>query len=251
MDAWVLKTNESWSEQNLWSLRLVMLRQSDLLSIWKGIIVWILGALHVHESSTGLASQVSVNLPTSSKCSQLVLAKLQASKLVVVLLVMNLNITVKLLNPSDNLMLGSGSESVARSLQQLHEMVSDITASEVDSPRRVSDGEALTDGTGVGASISNIEHDSSGQTPGVEGEHCTGVEEQFWHLIVLEEKLGHANTIANWIVWGLCQQNWMLTGVDLQLGEDVLEDLIHVIPVTHDSPLNGIVQLDQTSVLFL
>jgi len=71
------------------------------------------------------------------------------------------NVAELLLDVADDFALGSGSERVAALSQDLHEVVSQITASEIQTHDGVGESVALVDGHGVGDTISRIEHDTS------------------------------------------------------------------------------------------
>ena len=120
-------------------------------------------------------------------------------------------------------------------------MVCDISSSNIDSSSGIIYRETLTDGAGVSATITNIQNHSSCKSSRVERKHWAGVEEEFWHLVVLKEQLSESDTVSNRIVWWLCQKYRMLSRVDLELWEDVKEEVIHVIPISDYTPLDWIV----------
>lgn len=68
-------------------------------------------------------------------------------------------------------------------------MIGDVSSSQIDSPCSTINGEALANGTDMGAAIANIEYYTRGETSRIERQDGTGVEKQFWHLVVLKEHL--------------------------------------------------------------
>jgi len=81
---------------------------------------------------------------------------------------MELNVAMLLFDLADNLELSCRMVRVARSLEKKHEMLGDVTSTEVDSLSRVCNRESLIDGTGMGAAITNIKHNTCCQSTCVE-----------------------------------------------------------------------------------
>ncbi len=73
-----------------------------------------------------------------------------------------------LLDVTDDLPLGSGGEAVATLGQDLHEVVCQISASQIQTQDGVGQGVTLVDGHGVGDTISGVEYDTSGTTGSVQ-----------------------------------------------------------------------------------
>merc|ERR1712081_130508 len=76
-----------------------------------------------------------------------------------------------LLDVTDNLPLGCGGEGVATLSQDLHEVVGQLTASEVKTDNGVGEGITFIDGDTVGDTITRVHDDTSGTTRGIEGEN--------------------------------------------------------------------------------
>merc|ERR1719214_429378 len=76
-----------------------------------------------------------------------------------------------LLDVTDNLALGGGGEGVATLGEDLHQVVSEVTASQVQTEDGVGESVTLVDGDSVGNTVTRVEHNSGGTAGGVEGEH--------------------------------------------------------------------------------
>ena len=67
-----------------------------------------------------------------------------------------------LLDVTDDFTLGRGGEGVTTLSEDLHEVVSQITSSQIQTEDGVGESVSLVDGDGVGDTISGVEHDSGG-----------------------------------------------------------------------------------------
>merc|ERR1719410_1560540 len=70
------------------------------------------------------------------------------------------NIAQLLLDISDNLSLGSGGERVTSLSEDLHQVVSEVTASQVKTKDGVGKGITFIDGDGVGDTIAGVHNDT-------------------------------------------------------------------------------------------
>merc|ERR1719213_1028134 len=75
-----------------------------------------------------------------------------------------------LLDVTDNLALSGGGEGVASLGEDLHQVVSEVTAGKVETEDGVGKGITLVDGNSVGDTITRVEDDTSGTARGVQGE---------------------------------------------------------------------------------
>ena len=111
-------------------------------------------------------------------------------------------------------------------------------------------GEALVDGDGVSDTISGVDDETGGTAIGVEGEDGLDGDVETSNLESLEHDLGHLLSVGLGVAGSLGEEETMLAGVDSELvGESVLPDLLHVVPVLDDTGLNGVVKLEDTSHL--
>merc|ERR1711899_184862 len=76
-----------------------------------------------------------------------------------------------LLDVTDNLALGGGGEGVATLGEDLHEVVGELTASQVKTDDGVGESVTLVDGDTVGDTVTGVHDDTGGTAGGVQGEH--------------------------------------------------------------------------------
>ena len=87
-------------------------------------------------------------------------------------------------------------------------------------------GITLIDGHGVRYTITRVEHDTSGTTRGVQGEHSLDGHIHGWGVEGLEHDLGHLLTIGLGVEGSLSQQHRVLLRGHTQLVvEGVMPDL--------------------------
>jgi len=159
------------------------------------------------------------------------------------------NIAELLLNIADNFTLGGGGEGVATLSKDLHEVVSQITASHVNTGDSVGKSETLVDGDNVGDTIAGVKHDTSGTTRSVQRQdgldgnvECRSVER-------LEDDLGHLLTVGLGVDGSLGEQDGVLLGGNTQLVvEGVMPDLLHIVPVRDHTVLDGVSQREDTTL---
>ena len=127
-------------------------------------------------------------------------------------------------------------------------LTSEISSSEIQSNDGVGEGVSLVDGHGVGDTISGVHHDASRSSRGVQRQHSLDVDIHSRAVECLEHYLGHLFPVSLWVQGSLSQQHGVLFGGHSQLiVKRVVPNLFHVIPVGHDSMLNGIFQSQDTS----
>merc|ERR1712212_634404 len=80
------------------------------------------------------------------------------------------NIAELLLDVTDNLTLSGGGEGVAPLGEDLHEVVGQLTASQVQTEDGMGEGITFIDGDGVGNTITRVHDNTSGTARGIEGE---------------------------------------------------------------------------------
>ena len=154
-----------------------------------------------------------------------------------------------LLDVTDDLTLGGGGERVTTLGQDLHQVVGQITTSQIQTEDGVREGITFIDGDGVRDTISRIHDDTSGTSRGVQRQdgldsdvHGRGVEG-------LEHDLSHLLTVSLGVKRGLSQKDGVLLRGNTELVvEGVMPDLLHIIPVGDDTVLNGVLQGEDTTL---
>jgi hypothetical protein len=64
-----------------------------------------------------------------------------------------------------------------------------------------------------------------------------------WGVEGLEHDLGHLFTVGLWVEWSFGEEDWVLFWGNSELVvEGVVPDLLHVIPVGHDSVLDWVLE---------
>merc|ERR1711884_535732 len=144
-----------------------------------------------------------------------------------------------LLDVTDNLALSGGGEGVAPLGEDLHEVVCELTASQVKTDNGVGESITLVDGDTVGDTVTGVHDDTSGTAGGVQGEDSLDGDVHGGHVEGLEHGLGHLLTVSLGVEGSLGQEDGLLLGGDTELVvEGVVPDLLHVIPVGDDSVLD-------------
>jgi len=154
-----------------------------------------------------------------------------------------------LLDVTNDFTLSGGGEGVSTLSEDLHEVLSQVTSSQVDTEDSVGESVSLVDGDSVGDTISRVEHSSSGTTRGVQGEHGLDVDVHGRDVEGLEHDLGHALTVSLGVEGSLGEEDGVLLGGDTELVvEGVVPDLLHIIPVGDDTVLDGVLEGQDTTL---
>merc|ERR1719190_287302 len=152
-----------------------------------------------------------------------------------------------LLDVTDDLALGGGGEGVAALGQDLHQVVGQLAASQIQTDDGVGKSITLVDGDAVGDTVTGVHDNTGGTAGGVQGEHGLDSDVHGGHVEGLEHDLGHLLPVGLGVKGSLGQEDWVLLWGDTQLVvEGVVPDLLHVVPVGHDSVLNGVLQGEDT-----
>merc|ERR1712177_41552 len=152
-----------------------------------------------------------------------------------------------LLDVTDNLALSGGGERVATLGEDLHEVVGELTASQVKTDDGVGESVTLVDGDTVGDTVTGVHDDTSGTAGGVQGEHSLDGDVHGGHVEGLEHDLGHLLPVGLGVEGSLSQEDGLPLGGDTELVvEGVVPDLLHVVPVGDDSVLDGVLQGEDT-----
>merc|ERR1719438_178312 len=145
-----------------------------------------------------------------------------------------------LLDVTDNLALSGGGEGVAPLGEDLHEVVGELTASQVKTDNGVGESVTLVDGDTVGDTVTGVHDDTGGTSRGVQGEDSLDGDIHGGHVEGLEHDLGHLLTVSLGVEGSLSQEDGLLLGGNTELVvEGVVPDLLHVVPVGDDTVLNG------------
>merc|ERR1712168_1474430 len=159
------------------------------------------------------------------------------------------NIAELLLDVTDNLTLSSGSERVAALSEDLHKVVGELTSGKIKTDNSVGKGITFIDGDTVGDTISRVHDNTSGTARGIEGEDSLDGNIHSWHVEGLEHDLGHLLTVSLGVEGSLSEEDGLfLRGNTEFIVEGVVPDLLHVIPVSDDSVLNGVLEVEDTSL---
>merc|ERR1739848_44769 len=154
-----------------------------------------------------------------------------------------------LLDVTDNLALDGGGEGVATLGEDLHEVVGQLTASQVQTDDGVGESVTLVDGDTVGHTVTGVHDDTGGTAGSVQGEHSLDGDVHGGHVEGLEHDLGHLLPVGLGVEGSLSQEDGLLLGGNAELVvEGVVPDLLHVIPVGDDSVLHGVLQGEDTSL---
>merc|ERR1711920_802059 len=153
------------------------------------------------------------------------------------------NIAELLLDVTDNLSLSSGGERVAPLGEDLHEVVGELTASQVQTEDGMGESITFIDGDGVGNTITRVHDDTGGTTRGIEGEDSLDSNIHGGHVEGLKHDLSHLLTVSLGVEGSLSQEDGLLLGGNTEfIVEGVMPDLLHVIPVGDDTVLNGVLE---------
>jgi hypothetical protein len=154
-----------------------------------------------------------------------------------------------LLDVTDDFALGSGREGVTTLSQDLHEVISQIATSHVDTGDGVGKRETLVDGDNVSDTVTGVEHDTGGTSGRVQGQHGLNGDVERRGVECLEDDLGHLLAVGLGVDGRLGEQDWVLLRGDTQLVvESVMPDLLHVVPVGNDTVLDGVSQSQNTTL---
>jgi hypothetical protein len=159
------------------------------------------------------------------------------------------NIGELLLDVTDNFTLSGGGEGVAALGEDLHEVISQISAGKIQTDNGVGKSVTFIDRDSVGDTITGVKHAASGAARGVQGKHGLDVDVHGRDVEGLEHDLGHALSVGLRVKGGLSEEDRVLLRSHTELVvESVMPDLLHVVPVGHDTVLNGVLQGEHTSL---
>jgi hypothetical protein len=159
------------------------------------------------------------------------------------------NVTELLLDVTDNLTLGSGGELVTTLHENLDEVVGQVTTGKVETENGVGKRETFVNGDSVGHTVSRVENDTGSTTGSVQGEDGLNGNVESGSVEGLEHDLGHLLTVLLGVERSLGKENGVLLGGNAKLVvEGVVPDLLHVVPVGHDTVLNRVLEGEDTTL---
>merc|ERR1719354_723010 len=154
-----------------------------------------------------------------------------------------------LLDVTNNLTLSGGGEGVATLGQDLHQVVGELTASQVKTKDGLGKGITFIDWDGVGNTITRVHDDTSGTAGSVQGEDSLDGNIHGGHVEGLKHNLSHLLSVGLGVKGSLSEEDGLLLGGNTELVvEGVMPDLLHIIPVGDDTVLNGVLQGEDTSL---
>uniref|UniRef100_A0A146M3T5 Uncharacterized protein n=1 Tax=Lygus hesperus TaxID=30085 RepID=A0A146M3T5_LYGHE len=152
-----------------------------------------------------------------------------------------------LLDVTDDLPFGGGREGVASLGEDLHKVVGQVTASQVETEDGVGESVSLVDRDGVGDTISGVEDDTSGTTGGVQRQDSLDGHVHGGCVEGFEHDLGHLLPVGLRVEGGFSQEDGVFLGGDSQLVvEGVVPDFLHIVPVGDDTVFDGVLQGEDT-----
>merc|ERR1712061_553563 len=148
-----------------------------------------------------------------------------------------------LLDVTDNLTLSGGGERVTTLSEDLHEVIGELTASQVQTKDGVGESITLIDGDIVGDTIAGVHDHTGGTTRGIEGKDGLDGNVHGGHVEGLEHDLSHLLTVSLGVEGSLSEEDGLfLRGNTEFIVEGVMPDLLHIIPVGDDTVFNGVFQ---------
>merc|ERR1719410_533589 len=153
------------------------------------------------------------------------------------------NIAQLLLDVSDNLSLGSGGEGVTSLSEDLHQVVSEVTASQVKTKDGVGKGITFIDGYCVRNTISRIQNNTSSTTRSIERKNSLDSNIHSGSVESLEHDLSHLLSVGLGVEGSFCKEDRVfLRSYTELIVEGVMPNLLHIIPVCDNTVLNRIFQ---------
>merc|ERR1719150_1199758 len=159
------------------------------------------------------------------------------------------NVAELFLDVTDNFTLSGCGERVASLGEDLHEVVGELTSSQVQTEDGVWESITFIDGDGVGDTITRVHDNTSGTSRSIEGKDSLDGNIHGWHVEGFEHDLGHLFTVSLWVKGSFSQEYGLLFWCNTELVvEGVMPDFFHIIPVGDDSVFNWVLQGKDTSL---
>jgi len=158
------------------------------------------------------------------------------------------NVAELLLDLSDCLKIGSSVEGVSSEQQKSDQVSSDISSSNVQTSGKMGKSESFVDGNDVSNTITRIDDNSSQQSLSVKGKDSLNGNVARLESILLKHDFNHLLSVLSGIHGSLSEHDLRLLGLDLQsLEEGVIPDVAHIVPVSDDSVIQRISDLEHGS----
>jgi len=165
------------------------------------------------------------------------------------LLIVESDVAELLLDVTNDFTLGGGGVGVTTLGEDLHEVVGQVTTSQVKTDDGVRKSITLIDGDSVGNTITRVEDDTGGTTGSIKGEDGLDGDVEGRGVESLKHDLGHLFTVGLWVERSLGEENRVLFRSHTEfIVEGVVPNLLHIVPVRNDSVLDGILQGEDTSL---
>lgn len=157
-----------------------------------------------------------------------------------------------LLDVLDDFELGRGGEVVAVVKKELLAPVGEYATGDVHLGDGVRDGETFEHGNGMGNTITGVNNETSGSTSGIKGEDGLDGDVAVGNVEGLEHDADHLLSVDLGVHGGLSEENTSDVGGGGHselIEESVLPDLLHIIPVADDTGSDGVLEIEDTSLL--
>merc|ERR1712026_378925 len=159
------------------------------------------------------------------------------------------NIAELFLDVTDNLALSGGGERVTTLSEDLHEVVGELTASQVQTEDGMGKSITFIDGDVVGDTITRVHDHTSGTTRGIKGKDCLNGNIHGRHVEGLKHDLSHLLTVSLGVEGSLSKEDRLLLRGNTEfIVEGVVPDFLHIIPVGDDTVFNWVFQGKDTSL---
>ena len=153
-----------------------------------------------------------------------------------------------LLDAFDSIKLGGWRGELVNIGEQPHDVVSEDAACDLHLLDGKRDGIAITDGDSVAHTITRVDDETGVAAMGDQGCDSLVGDVDFADLEFLEHNLHHFLSVFPGILGRLGKEDAALAGVLAELLlEDVVPDLLHIVPVMDDTRYDGVRKREDTS----
>merc|ERR1712018_155699 len=225
------------------------------ITLHDGVVGGLMNTTGFHSQERGLEESLRGTEPLIANGDNLTVRKLiglfqggGGSSSSHFLLEVKSNIAEFLLDVTNNLTLSSSGEGVTTLSKDLHEVVGELTASQVQTEDGMGKSITFIDGDSVGNTISRIHDNTSGTTSDIEGKDSLDGNIHGGHVEGLKHDLSHLLTVSLGVKRSFSQEDGLfLRGNTELIVKSVMPNLFHVIPVGDDAMLNRVFESKNTS----